>query len=422
MHYRIIIISALILLVGIPQVLATDWQFKGLTGRTVYSLVADPDDALNICAGTDAGIYYSTDAGGTWSFRISTEYEFPDLAYAPLANDSLFCIAGGASALSGIHCSNSDGQSWDLIANYADPRRLAFDPTNPGFIYVCFPDGILKSQNYGANVNTANNGLPDLNILDVHGDGVNGLEAYAVGTNFLAHTVDFGNSWTEMNGQFNIPNHNPYRIEFEPNGPETLYVTCQAYFAVSISGGVTWDYTSLPALEFKAMACDPNQAGKLFIGSADGGGVFVTNDAGSNFNVINSSLGNLNVHSLALDIDGNLYAGTEHGIYFMEGPVGIDDEGAAQPETFKLSQNYPNPFNNQTVIKIYLEDQDSGQVEIYDITGRLVKILHAGETDGWQRLVWNGTDQRGNAVSSGLYLYRLKAGEKRDNRLMILLK
>ncbi|MCP4582763.1 MAG: T9SS type A sorting domain-containing protein [candidate division Zixibacteria bacterium] len=422
MHYRIIIISALIILVGAFQVMATDWEFKGLTGRTIYSLAADPNDALNICAGTDAGVYYSINGGSTWSFRISADYDFPDMAYAPLADDTLLCIAGGSSTLSGIHYSTNYGQSWTQISTYVDPRRMAFDPTNPGFIYICFPDGILKSQNYGQNVSAANDGLPDTDILDVLGDGVNGIEAYAVGTNFLAHTVDFGNNWTEMSGQFNVPNHNPYRIAFEPNGPETLYVACHAYFARSINGGITWDYTLMSALEFKSIVCDPNQPGKLFVGSAAGGGVFVTNDAGDSFNVINNSLGNLNIQSLALDINGNLYAGTENGVYFMAGPVGIGDKGPVVPELFRLGQNYPNPFNNQTVIEIFLGELPSGQVEIYDIAGRLVKILPANDGGGWQQLVWNGTDEQGKEVSSGLYLYRLKAEQKSKSRLMILLK
>jgi len=421
MNYKTIFLMAIIVLTGVSSILAADWQFKGLAGRKVISLAADPDNDQNICAGTDSGLYVSFNGGSYWDARISIEHSFPDLAYPPLASDTILAIASEGAVSNGIYYSDTAGNSWSMISAFTNPRRMGFDPVNPGFMYICFPDGILTSQDYGHNVSNANSGLPGLNILDVTGDGTHGLEAYAVGTNFLARTSNFGNSWTEINSQFNIPNHNPYRMEFEPNGPETLYVTCYAYFARSVNGGLSWNFTTMTALEITPIVCDPDVPGRLFVGSAAGGGVFISTNAGASFVAINSNLGDQHVRSLALDSSGGLLAGTDNGIYYLSAPIGIGESSPNLPESIKLGQNYPNPFNDHTIIEISLSEHESGLVEIYDIAGRLVKKLYEGE-GGHQILNWDGQNDNGRSVSSGIYIYSLKTPDNTICKRMTYLK
>jgi len=421
MNYWKIFLIAIIVLAGVSSISAADWQFKGLAGRKVISLAANPDNDQNICAGTDSGLYVSFDGGSNWDARISIEHKFPGLAYPPLSSDTVFALASDGAASNGLYFSNTAGNSWSIISAFTNPRRMGFDPVNPGFMYICFPDGILTSQDYGQNVSSANSGLPSLDILDVTGDGANELEAYAVGPNFLAYTTNFGNSWTEIISQFAVPNHNPYRLAFEPNGPETLYVSCYAYFARSVNGGLTWNFTSMTALEITPIACDPDVPGRLFVGSAAGGGVFISTNAGVSFVAINNNLGNQYVHSLAIDASGGLIAGTDDGVYYLSAPISIDEPEPSLPESIVLSQNYPNPFNDHTIIEINLAEHENGLVEIYDISGRLVRRLY--ESEGGHRILsWDGLDDNGRSVSSGIYFYSLKTPDNTFYKRMTYLK
>ncbi|MBU8933881.1 MAG: T9SS type A sorting domain-containing protein [candidate division Zixibacteria bacterium] len=93
------------------------------------------------------------------------------------------------------------------------------------------------------------------------------------------------------------------------------------------------------------------------------------------------------------------------------------------PTSFELSQNYPNPFNPTTTIRFYLPLPGRVQLSVFNVTGQEVAVL-LDETmpSGYGEIVWNGTDQSDYAVASGLYLYRLTAGETVLTKRMLLLK
>jgi len=84
--------------------------------------------------------------------------------------------------------------------------------------------------------------------------------------------------------------------------------------------------------------------------------------------------------------------------------------GKAEPLAYNLQANYPNPFNPQTEIAYILPEKCQVSVDVYDLTGRLVKNLYSGQADqGRHQLVWKGLDASGRAVASGIYIYRLRA-------------
>jgi len=88
-----------------------------------------------------------------------------------------------------------------------------------------------------------------------------------------------------------------------------------------------------------------------------------------------------------------------------------------------LVQNYPNPFNPQTTIAFSLSARGRISLAIYDVSGRIVRTL-ANETRaaGAYELTWDGRDDRGQAVASGVYFYRLVAPEFTQTKKMVLLK
>ena len=103
--------------------------------------------------------------------------------------------------------------------------------------------------------------------------------------------------------------------------------------------------------------------------------------------------------------------------------TGIDTEPAL-PERFALYQNTPNPFNPATTIR-YDVPTGGGRVriDIYDVSGRLVRTLVDGaESPGEKSVVWDGTDDRGIAVSTGVSFYRLVAPGVTETRTLALMK
>ena len=93
------------------------------------------------------------------------------------------------------------------------------------------------------------------------------------------------------------------------------------------------------------------------------------------------------------------------------------------PSNISLYQNYPNPFNPTTEIGFELSKEGYVELNIYDATGKLVKTLIDGEKEAaYHTVYWNGTNNAGKALPSGVYVYTLKAGEYSESKTMILLK
>ena len=103
------------------------------------------------------------------------------------------------------------------------------------------------------------------------------------------------------------------------------------------------------------------------------------------------------------------------------GPVISGVHGGAPQVT--LGQNYPNPFNPTTTIRYTLSAQSDVQLAVYGVDGKLVRVLANGTKPAGSFAVnWDGRDESGRAVASGVYFYRLKAGSFTQTRKMVLMK
>ncbi|MBN2355766.1 T9SS type A sorting domain-containing protein [candidate division KSB1 bacterium] len=114
--------------------------------------------------------------------------------------------------------------------------------------------------------------------------------------------------------------------------------------------------------------------------------------------------------SPAASAAGQQYA-VSAGFFAMQGiTTGIESQPAAVPETYELKQNYPNPFNPETVIRYSLPAPAQVELSIHDIRGHLVRRLVSSlQPAGTQTVCWNGCDDCGRRVATGLYFYRLSA-------------
>ncbi|MCG3118726.1 MAG: hypothetical protein ALAOOOJD_00982 [bacterium] len=104
----------------------------------------------------------------------------------------------------------------------------------------------------------------------------------------------------------------------------------------------------------------------------------------------------------------------------LHGPIQIT---IALPQSFALEQNYPNPFNPSTNLRFELPKAAIVTLSIYNSLGQEVRRLINGQTPaGYHTIVWNGKDQQGRVLPSGLYHYRLQAGDYVATKKMILAK
>ena len=93
------------------------------------------------------------------------------------------------------------------------------------------------------------------------------------------------------------------------------------------------------------------------------------------------------------------------------------------PDGPRLQQNTPNPFNSQTVIPLFLLQGGPARVEVYALTGQRVAVLHQGQTEaGFHRLHWDGRDDQGRLLASGVYVCRLVTSEAAQTRKLTLLR
>ena len=156
----------------------------------------------------------------------------------------------------------------------------------------------------------------------------------------------------------------------------------------------------------------------------DGSYTAIGNDA-SHFNLaINSGSNN----SVPPGIPDALHAASDHLpvilklAYPTEIEVGFRDNERI-PSGYSLEHNYPNPWNARTTISYSLPQQSNISLVIYNVQGKEVTRWDEGNIpEGYYSKIWNGTNKFGVSVGSGVYLYRLVAGEFVETRKMILIK
>ena len=121
-------------------------------------------------------------------------------------------------------------------------------------------------------------------------------------------------------------------------------------------------------------------------------------------------LNNINEH---IFVDLNIYAGTS---------AGVGDDRLV-PKQIILYPSFPNPFNPVTTLRYYLPEDAMVNINIYDMMGRLVRtMVNSQQNAGYRSIRWNATNDAGEPMSAGLYLYMIKAVEFRQTRKMVLLK
>jgi len=161
------------------------------------------------------------------------------------------------------------------------------------------------------------------------------------------------------------------------------------------------------------VVADGKHAGEVVLGSAS-------------FRVVSTQSPDLSDADFAL-ISGDLLVvptATTTSLVGYEASLGTRELNVRSPVLeMELAQNYPNPFNPSTTIAFALDSEKAASLRVYDVRGALIRTLADKRLGaGIHRLEWDGRDDNGQEVASGVYFVRLTAGSFSDRKKMMLLR
>ena len=104
-------------------------------------------------------------------------------------------------------------------------------------------------------------------------------------------------------------------------------------------------------------------------------------------------------------------------------PAAVRQISSVMPEQFELSQNFPNPFNPVTEITFQVQKASNIEINVYNLNGQLIcNLVNEVKNIGTYSVKWNGTDNNGKAVPSGVYIYTMKADNYSTSKKMTLIR
>ena len=198
----------------------------------------------------------------------------------------------------------------------------------------------------------------------------------------------------------------------------------------TLDGGTTWTDKEgdLPDMPVRWALYNPDNRDEVILATEVG--VWSTTDFNSAspvWTASNSGLANVRTDMLQIRSSDSFVIAATHGRGLFS-TTGFAAQASVQeefftPEKFVLHQNYPNPFNPTTTIKYELYQSSQVKISVYDMLGRFVKTLvNSTQDPGVKTIQWDATNEQGNRVSAGVYIYKLKAGDFMETKEMILLK
>jgi len=121
--------------------------------------------------------------------------------------------------------------------------------------------------------------------------------------------------------------------------------------------------------------------------------------------------------------DGEYMVASDVGEFVLfRAALGVN-EGLSVPVVYALHQNYPNPFNPTTQIRYDLPEDALVSINIYDLMGRSIKsLVNSNQPAGYRSIQWDATNNYGESVSAGMYIYTIQTGDFRATKKMVLLK
>lgn len=164
-----------------------------------------------------------------------------------------------------------------------------------------------------------------------------------------------------------------------------------------------------------------DEKGVIWVGS-DGGVSSFDGSVWKKFTKENGLAGN-NVYAIAVDTNGSLWFGTEAGISKYSDDSILVEETENIPTAIAIRGCFPNPFNPQTTIEYILPSAGFVELSVYNLAGQKVRqLVYNTKIAGNHTAIWDGCDESGVKVSSGIYITKLRMGNQITSSRMVLVK
>ena len=318
------------------------WEKTSLDAGKVHAVLVHPANADTVFAGTDRGLFRSTDRGVTWGqygtgIKTSSSATLKILALAAARDGSR--LYAGTSA--GVFQSADKGAVWSqgtgmlagsgILRYYYAIMALAVDPVNPQTVYAgdsgMMTEGrVLKSTDGGVTWMSSGSGISgdDVDGLAIDPDGPSTV--YAAVEHSLYVSVDAGAGWTKTTGKMEV-NSSGAGVLTVVLTTDVIYAGTTAGVWKSRDGGATWSQgtglSSSGILRYffgiAALAVDPVNPSVLYAGDSGmmtSGGVYTSANGGDSWTQVGGPLTE-NVSALAVDssVPATVYAGTDAGLF-----------------------------------------------------------------------------------------------------------
>ena len=389
-------------------------QTNGPVGQWVQALAVNlGGDIFSGTAG--GGVFRSTDNGNVWTEINNGLTNTTVRALTINLGGDIFAGTDGG----GVFRSTDNGENWVEVNNgITNSRVLGMATNSSGDIFVAaIFGGMFRSTDNGENWVMINQGLTDIQAITI---GINSKGDIFVGTwnGRLFRSMNNGDTWQEKifsTSSFN----NVFSIAISPNG-NIFLGTFRGIFR-STDNGDNWIPISTAVADVKALTIGSD--GIIFAGT-NGRGAFRSPDNGDTWLDINQGLSGSFVDDFTINSSGIIFAGTNQGVFRSVGVVtSIDESSLEVPTSFTLDQNYPNPFNPNTTIAYELPKSEYVTIKIYNVLGEEIKTLFNNfQVSGNHTITWDGTNSNNNEVSSGIYIYVIRAAQFSMAKKMILLR
>lgn len=443
---------------------------NGLRTQSMQNISISPEGYMY--AGARFGcIYRSTDKGKNWeqlqlSKLPADDFQTPIYNLMVNSQGDIFALADDLGNAFGIYRSTDKGKTWFECVNnlnYIGMQAITFD--GQGNLFVSSEHGFFKSTDKGDSwIAIVSETLPEFNKMfsnskgDIfgltrfnelykstdngkkwvwvnHDFGPDDIRSFVITPNdhmFIAssgdkgiyRSIDSGASWQKVNNGLG-PENSQYAhiLVSDPKGQLFAGTFGPDYCYRSTDDGETWTKINKNIESTTVYAIGSNGKGKVFLcGSQD---LFVSENNGDNWTRIENPEANLSMQTVAFHPDGQAFFGTGRGVYkFVDSLLtSVSITNTIRPGVYSLEQNYPNPFNPTTTINFSIPENVNVKVAIYNILGKEVRRLASEElTAGNYSVKFDGRDDFGRMLSSGIYFYRIDAGKFSASHKMVLMK
>jgi len=396
----------------------------------VNCVAIDPSNELVAYAGLDSTLIKTTDGGDTWFIPNTSVLEWKDITrivVSPWDSDLVYAGAGGPFPVTdgGVYRSTDGGTNWEHILTYVSPDTvqifgIGVAPDMADWVYAASRRKVYLSANGGDHwVTLSESGyIPSSQAMDV----AEGQEVYLASGNNVDLFWVFDYTVTDSMGPLfwdmwhwpdtSYPGPYEIRINIKDEGYGLWEETLKLY----------WHRGHDPQ-GHHAPHGDPSWT-ELDL-SAVNDTTYFTNIP------IQGDTGIISYYAYGMD---NLLfesffpeSAPEDTVYHfhLRFDDGVSDGGSeiARPRVFYLGQNSPNPVIGSTEISYALPKGGRVGLSVYNITGELVRILlDEPQSPNWYTVTWDGRDDRGKSVASGVYFYRLTVPDHSMTRKMIVLR